>query len=837
MRLNSVKLLLVGAFALTASLSFAQVVEPTDSTKVEQGQENVSLSETLIIGKGVIDVSENRKTPVASTVITREDILDKGVGNVEFPELLKNSPSIYIADQASGFGDAKMYMRGFDQSNTAFLLNGQPINGMDNGSLYWSNWQSVSDIANVIDAQRGLGSSKLAISSIGGTVNIVTKATDKKEGGFVRYLAGNDSYQKQTIGYNTGMKGKWGASFMFDNWSAHRSYARGTEGKGQSYFVSVGYKPNKNHTINFMIFGAPQEHGQNYSKPMTKEYLKDKNGNLTDIIKTPGYDMTGRKGNSNYGFYNGEALSAKTNYYHKPVANLNWDWTINDKMSLSTVVYASTGTGGGTSILGNGAGYTLGGYKDNGEINWDLLASKNKELVNGISNGSNGTLLASSVNNHFWYGGVSNLTFDTKKGFVFNVGTDLRFYQGEHYQQLNNLLGATSRVATNAQREKNYTVSKTFSTSPWGSLFNRASRDERIGFDNSERINYQGFFGQAEYSNELFSVFFQGALSWQEYEKYDNWNYTAESAEKQGIKFKNGKAYSGERTELGYNLKAGFSFNLNKENSVFVNAGKYSRQPYLNNMFVRNTVKFVDPDVNNEILQSVEAGYRYKSRTLKVNVNAYYTEWDNRSMTYNGDNFEDANGINHNNVRFIATGLSEVHKGLEADFEAKVTRDWTVKGYTSVGNWKYSGGFDFQVQDTDTQELLPGYENAKGNMNAFVGNAAQFTFGMGTKFNVTRSLSFDTNFNYYARVFENVDLVDAAKSASLGDDYVNVPIRPYATVDLGMSYKLKITNSQNIKFRGNINNLLNDQYISRKDNYGYFWGNGRTWNAGVTYNF
>ncbi|MDM1072888.1 TonB-dependent receptor [Empedobacter brevis] len=836
MRLNSTKLLLVGAFALMASLSFAQVVEPTDSTKVEQ-DENVSLNETLIIGKGVIDVAENRKTPVASTVITREQILDKGVGNVEFPELLKNSPSIYIADQASGFGDAKLYMRGFDQSNTAFLLNGQPINGMDNGSLYWSNWQSVADIANVIDAQRGLGSSKLAISSVGGTVNIVTKATDKKEGGFVRYLAGNDSYQKQTIGYNTGMKGKWGASFMFDNWSAHRSFARGTEGKGQSYFVSVGFKPSERHTFNFMIFGAPQEHGQNFSKPMERQYLLDKNGKPTDIIKTPGYDMTGRKGNSNYGFYNGESMSARTNYYHKPVANLNWDWTINDNMSLSTVVYASAGTGGGIGTLGNGAGYTLGGYKDNGEINWDLLASKNKELVNGISAGNNGTLLASSVNNHFWYGGVSNFTYDTKKGLTFNVGTDIRFYQGEHYQQLNNLLGASGRAASNAQRSKDYVVSKTFSSSPWNSLFNRAKHGERVGFDNSERINYQGFFGQAEYSNELFSVFFQGALSWQEYEKYDNWNYTAERAEKEGIKFKNGKAYSGERTELGYNLKAGASLNINKENSIFVNAGKYSRQPYLNNMFVRNTVKFVTPDVNNEILQSVEAGYRYKSRTLRVNVNAYYTEWDNRSMTYNGENFKDSNGIEHRNVRFIATGLSEVHKGLEADFEAKVTRDWTIKGYTSVGDWKYSGGFDFQVQDTDTQELLPGYENAKGNMDAFVGNAAQFTFGMGTKVNVTKALSFDTNFNYYARVFENVDLVDAAKSASLGNDYVNVPIRPFATVDLGMSYKFKITNSQSIKFRGNVNNLFNDQYISRKDNYGYFWGNGRTWNAGVTYNF
>ena len=836
MRLNSKKLLFVGVFALTASFTFAQVVEPTDSTKVEQ-DENVSLGETLIVGKGVIDVSENRKTPVASTVITREEILDKGVGNVEFPELLKNSPSIYVADQASGFGDAKMYMRGFDQSNTAFLLNGQPINGMDNGSLYWSNWQSVSDIANVIDSQRGLGSSKLAISSVGGTVNIVTKATDKKEGGFVRYIAGNDSYQKQTIGYNTGMKGKWGASFMFDNWSAHRSFARGTEGKGQSYFVSVGYKPSERHTLNFMIFGAPQEHGQNYSKPMVTKMNTDKLGNPT-FINTPGYDITGRKGNSNYGFYNGEALSAKTNYYHKPVANLNWDFTINENLSLSTVVYASMGTGGGTSTLGNGIGYTNGGYKANGEINWDLIASNNEGLKDGISNGNNSTVLASSVNNHFWYGGVSNLTFDTKKGFVFNVGTDLRFYQGEHYQQLNNLLGAKGRVSTNAQRDKNYTVNKTYSSGAWNSLFNRASRDERIGFDNSERINYQGLFGQAEYSNELFSVFFQGALSWQQYEKYDNWNYTAEKAKAEGVEFKNGKASSGERTELGYNLKAGASLNINKENSIFVNAGKYSRQPYLNNMFVRNTVKFVDPEVKNEELQSIEVGYRYKTRTLRVNINAYYTEWNNRADTYNAINFKDSNDKLHANVRYLLNDLTQVHKGIEVDFDAKVTRDWTIKGYASAGDWRYQGDFTYQVQDTDTQEIVPGTENGTGNLDGVrVGNAAQFTFGMGTKVNVTRSLSFDTNFNYYARLFENVNVADVAKANIKGDVYKNASISPFATVDLGMSYKFKITNSQNLKFRGNINNLFNDQYISRKDNYGYFWGNGRTFNAGVTYNF
>src|SRR5690606_39385281 len=89
-------------------------------------------------------------------------------GNVEFPEILKNTPSVYVSNQSGGFGESQMFVRGFDQTNTAFLLNGQPINGMEDGKIYWSNWSGMSDIAQGIQIQRGLGSSKLAISSVGG---------------------------------------------------------------------------------------------------------------------------------------------------------------------------------------------------------------------------------------------------------------------------------------------------------------------------------------------------------------------------------------------------------------------------------------------------------------------------------------------------------------------------------------------------------------------------------------------------------------------------------------------------------------------------------------------
>ena len=49
---------------------------------------------------------------------------------------------------------------------------------MENGRVYWSNWSGLGDVTAAMQVQRGLGASKLAINSIGGTINIITKSTD-----------------------------------------------------------------------------------------------------------------------------------------------------------------------------------------------------------------------------------------------------------------------------------------------------------------------------------------------------------------------------------------------------------------------------------------------------------------------------------------------------------------------------------------------------------------------------------------------------------------------------------------------------------------------------------
>ena len=171
---------------------YAQDSSDDDSMDLEE------LEEIVLIGGGVIDLAEDRVTPVASSTIKSEEI-QKKVGNLDITNVLLNTPSVYVSSQGRGFGDTRISIRGFDQTNTAFMLNGQPINGMEDGKMYWANWSGMSDIANAIQVQRGLGASKLAISSVGGTVNFVMKSASKSQGGFISQGMANDNYLKSTV--------------------------------------------------------------------------------------------------------------------------------------------------------------------------------------------------------------------------------------------------------------------------------------------------------------------------------------------------------------------------------------------------------------------------------------------------------------------------------------------------------------------------------------------------------------------------------------------------------------------------------------------------------------
>ena len=800
----------------------------------ENWEDLEELEEIVLVGGGVIDLAEDRKTPVAVSTITGEEI-QKKIGTQDITMTLANTPSVYVAGQSGAFGDTRIAVRGFGQDNTAFMLNGQPINGMEDGKMYWSNWSGMNDIANVVQIQRGLGASKLAISSVGGTVNFVMRSTSKQQGGFAYAGFANDNYLKTTFSYDTGENDNgWSTSFLLTHWQGD-GYAEGTFGQGQTYFFSLGYKMNDKHNFNFLMTGAPQWHDQNFTKSIAT-YL----------------DM-GRKYNNNYGYYGDRYLTERRNFYHKPVFNLNWDYKIDDKSSLSTVLYASTGNGGGTG----GRGQRI--RTDEGYIDYDAIYAYNLSTSGAGGNyaAEGGYITRASMNMHNWLGAVSNYETQLSDNLTFNVGVDLRTYYGEHFRIVENFHGLTSWQENIRLRDQNnnhqtygtygtykYVVAtESMGANPWEATFNNFDEDQKIAYSNDERISYGGLFTQLEYVNDDFSAFFQGSVSQTMYQRWDNYQYADQSLIDGTSSQWTGEALpdgitDGQKSEkadnFGYNAKAGVGFGLGENGQAYVNAGYYSRAPYFDNIYLNYTNQ-INPNTSNETIIGLEAGYIYEVPNFSARVDLYRTSWADRvtSSFYVDDDVVFFN---------ISEGVSQLHQGVELSFSAKPQEDvpYTLKGFLSVGDWIYEGDAITRLQDEDQNVISTETVDVDGGK---VGDAAQFSAGLGLDVDLAERFSFDTDVRFYDDLYANVGAVKE-----------NLELPSYHIFDMGLSYKMFV-NDGTLDVRLNVNNVFDNVYISElrsaiaagegtgvlydgidTANQGYF-GLGRTWNVGLRYNF
>ena len=817
-----------------ALLLFGTTIYAQESTD-EDWDDLEELEEVVLVGGGVVDLAEDRVTPLAVSTITGEEI-QKKIGTQDITMTLANTPSVYVAGQSGAFGDTRISVRGFDQTNTAFMLNGQPINGMEDGKMYWSNWSGMNDIANVVQIQRGLGASKLAISSVGGTVNFVMRSTTKSEGGFAYAGFANDNYLKTTFSYDTGENDNgWSTSMLLTHWQGD-GYAEGTFGQGQTYFLSLGYKMNDKHNFNFLMTGAPQWHDQNFTKSIAT-YL-DK----------------GRKYNNNYGYYGDRYLTERRNFYHKPVFNLNWDYTIDEKSSLSTVLYASTGNGGGTGGRGNRI------RTDEGYVDYDAIYAYNNSTSGaggayGAAEG--GYVTRASMNMHNWFGLVTNYETELSDNISFNVGADLRTYYGEHFRIVENFHGLTSWQENIRLRDQNnnhdtygtygtykYVVAtESMGANPWDATFTNFDEDQKIAYSNDERISYGGLFTQLEYTKDDFSAFFQGSVSQTMYQRWDHYQYADQSLIDGTSTQWTGEALpegitdgveSESADNFGYNAKAGVGFGLGANGKAYVNAGYYSRAPYFDNIYLNFTNR-INPNTSNETIIGLEAGYVYEVDNFSARVDLYRTSWADRvtSSSYVSDDqlfYE------------VSEGVSQLHQGVEITFMANPQPDvpYTLKGFLSIGDWIYEGDAITRTQDEDQNVLETETQDIDGGK---VGDAAQFTAGLGIDVDLADRLSFDSDIRFYDELYANVGAVKE-----------NLELPNYHVVDMGLSYKMFVSEGT-LDIRLNVNNVFDNVYISElrsaiaagdgtgvlyngidTANQGYF-GLGRTWNVGLRYNF
>ena len=780
-----------------------------------------------------------RKTPVAVSTIDPVFIEEK-LGTQEFPEILKSTPGIYATKDGGGFGDSKINIRGFKSENSAMMVNGVPMNGMENNKVYWSNWSGLSDVTRSIQVQRGLGAAKVASPAVGGSINIITKTTEAKKGGSVSYAMGNDGYNKILFNLSSGLsKDGWAFSLLgAKTWGD--GYIQGTEFEGYAWFVSIAKRFNDNHQLSLTAFGAPQWHNQrsNQNGLSIKEWQR--------VKQYMGEDSP-YKYNSTFGYRHGQSYNSSRNSYHKPQISLNHLWQIDQKSSLSTALYVSIGRGDGYRGTGDST-YANSWYgstnglvntqfrRPDGTFDYDAVETMNAESTNGSK-----MVMSKMMNNHLWYGLLSTYTTKFGENFDFYGGIDFRYYKGLHQDILTDLFGGTYFIGS--YNRKNVTAENNPAVGGNSAYINqKLNVGDVLRRDYDGFVMYEGVFAQLEYNQDKLSAFISGGASNTGYWRYDRMYYSKD------------KAKSSTKNYLGGNIKGGANYNLTENHNVFVNAGYINRAPMFDTSFINSqTSHDRNPDAKNEKIMSFELGYGYRSRFFTANLNGYYTRWMDKALYDSGTT---ADGLRW---AMNMTGANADHWGVEFDFVAKPLNWLDITGMFSWGDWRWGGVASGYLFDSQGQML----QNTRGDVvtdmanaeqyqykidmdNVSVGGSAQTTAALGLGVRPMKGLRLGVDWNFFSRNFADYDI--NANVATQNEPYViGSPwkIPSYSTFDLSAGYtfdfgKIRATLS------GNVNNVLDQEYIAdARDGSTHDWesatrvlyGFGRTYSVRLKFNF
>lgn len=761
-------------------------------------------------------IARTRKTPVAASSVDAL-LIENKLGSQEFPEVLKTTPGVWATKDGGGYGDAKINIRGFKSENTGMLVNGIPVNDMEGGWVYWSNWAGLSDVTSMMQVQRGLGASIISVPSVGGTLNITTRSIDAKKGGSVFYGMGNDGMNHIGFNVSTGlMKNGWAVSLMGTRkWGD--GYVQGTNFNAYTYFVNVSKRINDAHQLSLTAFGSPQVHYKRSSQDglsienwqKVADYMDGES--MYRYNPTFGYDL------------DGQVRSSTKNVYHKPQISLNHIWQIDHKSSLSSAVYVSLASGYGSSGQGRGTykGQSLSNTSwygaSNGNLNtlfrrddgtFDYAAIQEMNMAS--ETGSN-MIMSKSINSHKWFGLVSTYKNELiEKKLNLTAGIDVRYYIGKHTNEITDLYNGEYFMDDSSRKGVNPANNAAAADPNW--------KYQKLGVGDVVYRDYDGYtvqeggFAQLEYTTlrDKLTMVLAGSLNNTTYWRVDRLYYDKEHGTSDKPNFVAGS------------VKGGANYNIDKHNNVYFNGGYLTRAPFFaKGVFAAQaTSNAINPNPVNEKCGSIELGYEFHSPVFTATFNAYYTKWMDKTTTRSST-------MNDGQRYYLnMSGVDARHMGLEFNLKYRPTQWLDIDAMLSLGDWNW----DSNAKGYYYNELGQPLANTSGKLASGVlaedhawsilnqkgrkvGGSAQTTGAIGLTVKPFKGMRIGADWTFSARNYSDYSVSDndliPFKEVSVADPW-QIPWGNQ--LDMSASYKFDMAGFEATIF-GNVNNLFNYNYV------------------------
>lgn len=750
----------------------------------------------------VAERARDRETPVAFSSLSKAE-LQQTLGSRDLPLSLNITPNVYSTTQGGGAGDARVNIRGFNQSNVAIMINGIPINDMENGWVYWSNWDGIGDAASSLQLQRGLSAINLATPSIGGTINVITDPARRKAGFVFRQEGGSGQFMKSTLYGHTGL--------IDERWALSAGVVRkvgngiidATWTDAWAYYMGATYILNKNNRFEFYAMGAPQYHGQNaymqniaaYSQAYAKSL-----GFTPEALQSFPEANAGRFYNQNWNavnptyssrqWWNGAKhvrhspvfMNERENYYHKPLVSFNWYSKLGDAMSLFTTVYYSGGKGGGTGTHGSMVWDTSGPSRI---VDWDATIGWNK-----FFHSSRG-ILRNSVNNQWSVGTLSKLKWRINDNISTSFGIDVRTAEVQHYREIRDLLGGSYFFFDGNQFDQ--TIASYYK-----------GIGHKIDYDFTNSINWAGAYAQGEYKTESLTGYAMAGYSIIDY-KYVNHFVKATS----GLPFSQESGIIG-----GYQVKGGGNYNISETLNAYVNLGYVSKVPIFDAVIDDRSGSLNENPVN-ETFTSFELGSSFKSfdGKLWLNANGYYTMWNNRSRTISVI-------LQNGNEGLISlTGMDQLHYGVELEGSYQPVSWLILNAAGSINHWSHASDASGKFKDWSDPNSTDTTYNYYVKV-LMIGDAPQTQGVLGVTF-IHKGLRCQLVSRHYAHHYADWDPFSRTDPAD-GNQVWMLP--NYSVFDLHASFDIPYEAKVNFQIFAHAFNILDKIYVQDAEDNSAFNG-------------
>jgi len=451
--------------------------------------------------------------------------------------LLHSSSDVFVSTASFTLNAAYFRIRGYDANNSLVYMNGFLTNDAVNGRPSWSDWGGLSDVTNKTEAVNGLNISGFSFGAIGGSTDILTRASLYGKENKLSYSYSDVSYtHRLSYTYSTGMmKNNWAFVFSGSRRESQEGYAAGTFFDGWSYFGAAEKKLNDKNSLSLTIEGSPAKRGMQAAA--TQECF--------DLAGSHYY-------NPDWGYQDGAKRNARVKNVHEPLILLNHYLDLNKKTKVTNTLGFSFGRNSNTALNWYNAADPRPDYyrylpswqtnmgwqpypapstpadpavvaaiknaweKDNAsQINWDNLYAAN--AIDNATGAQASYIVEERRTDHKELNLSSNFNYQKNEHVDFTGGIELSCYNGHNYKVLNDLLGGNYWVDIDQYAQQDFPGNPAIIQNDVNHPNDTIKQGGKFGYDYNILKNTGLLWGQAEFTYNNLEFFIAANANYDEF--------------------------------------------------------------------------------------------------------------------------------------------------------------------------------------------------------------------------------------------------------------------------------------------------------------------------------